>query len=57
MPCTPASANAWRTSSSLNGLMTAVMSFISCTSMLYSCGDPLLPDAERLIGFHGANYS
>jgi hypothetical protein len=36
MPCTPASANAWRTSSSLNGLMTAVMSFMAYTSIVCS---------------------
>src|SRR6187549_2103653 len=48
MPCTPASANAWRTSSSLNGLITAVMSFIVSSSLFCSCSTSLA-DGEVLL--------
>jgi len=39
MPCTPISATAWRTSSSLKGLMMAVISFMFLLSL---CGFRLL---------------
>jgi hypothetical protein len=38
IPCMPISATAWRTSSSLKGLMIAVISFINVYSLSFSSG-------------------